>query len=241
VGTIAASAAFDFAERGIAVIGPIPSGLPTIGLPAEVTWAETPLLLSTAAACFVVIVAQSTATSRVFALRHREQGDEDADILGLAAANAAASVSGAFVVNGSPTQTAIGDRAGAGSQFAQLVFAGIVLLVLVVGVGPLQYLPRPALAAIVFTIAVGMIDMRGLRGLRRESLGEYLLAIVTARGGRHGRCRGGHRAGDRLVPGLGRAPASRADDGAGGCQRNEAACSTCSKTSRVESIHFLPS
>ena len=179
VGTIAASAAFGFAEWGIVIIGAIPSGLPTIRWP-EVTFSEAYELLPGAAACFVVIIAQSAATARIFASRYRERLDENADILGLAAANAAAGVSGAFVVNGSPTQTAIGDRAGAGSQFAQLVFAGIVLLVLVVGSGPLQYLPRSALAAIVFTIAVGMIDIRGLRDLRRESLGEYLLAIVTA-------------------------------------------------------------
>jgi MFS superfamily sulfate permease-like transporter len=179
VGTIAASAAFGFAERGIAIIGPVPGGLPTIGLP-EVTWREALALLPVAASCFVVIIAQSAATARVFALRYRERVDEDADILGLSAANAAAAVSGAFVVNGSPTQTAMADRAGARSQIAQLVFAGIVLLVLLALTGPLQYLPRSVLAAIVFTIAVGMIDVAGLRDIRRESPGEYLLALTTA-------------------------------------------------------------
>jgi len=119
VGTIAASAMFGFAERGIAVIGPVPGGLPSIGWP-EVTWDETLALLPVAASCFVVIIAQSAATSRVFALRYAERVDEDADILGLSVANAAAAVSGAFVVNGSPTQTAMADRAGARSQLAQL-------------------------------------------------------------------------------------------------------------------------
>jgi MFS superfamily sulfate permease-like transporter len=128
----------------------------------------------------VVIIAQSAATARVFALRYRERVDEDADILGLSAANAAAAVSGAFVVNGSPTQTAMADRAGARSQIAQLVFAGIVLLVLLALTGPLQYLPRSVLAAVVFTIAVGMIDVAGLRDIRRESPGEFLLALTTA-------------------------------------------------------------
>jgi len=179
VGTIAASAAFDFAEHGIAVIGPVPGGLPTIAFPA-VSLSETLALIPVAASCFVVIVAQSAATSRVFALRYRERVDEDADILGLSAANAAAAVSGAFVVNGSPTQTAMADRAGARSQLAQLVFAAVVLLVLLALTGPLQYLPRCVLAAIVFTIAVGMIDATGLRDIRRESPGEFLLAAGTA-------------------------------------------------------------
>jgi SulP family sulfate permease len=179
VGTIAASAAFDFAQHGIAIIGPVPGGLPSIAFPA-VSLSETLALVPVAASCFVVIIAQSAATARVFALRYRERVDEDADILGLSAANAAAAVSGAFVVNGSPTQTAMADRAGARSQLAQLVFAGVVLLVLLALTGPLQYLPRCVLAAIVFTIAVGMIDAKGLRDIRRESLGEFILAVGTA-------------------------------------------------------------
>jgi SulP family sulfate permease len=179
VGTIAASAAFRFPEWGIAIIGPVPGGLPAIAIP-EVTWGEALALLPVAASCFVMIIAQSAATSRAFALRYRERVDENADILGLSAANAAAAVSGAFVVNGSPTQTAMADRAGARSQLAQLVFAGIVLLVLLALTGPLQYLPRCVLAAIVFTIAIGMIDATGLRDIRRESPGEFYLAVGTA-------------------------------------------------------------
>jgi sulfate permease, SulP family len=179
VGSIAASAAFGFAERGIAVIGPVPGGLPSIALP-DVTWSEILALVPVAASCFVMIIAQSAATAHAFALRYRERTDEDADILGLSAANAAAAISGAFVVNGSPTQTAMADRAGARSQFAQLVFAGVVLIVLLFLTGPLQYLPLCVLAAIVFTIAVGMIDLTSLRDIRRESPGEFYLAVATA-------------------------------------------------------------
>ncbi|MFY9699600.1 MAG: SulP family inorganic anion transporter [Rhodoplanes sp.] len=181
VGMIAASAQFRFVEHGIAVIGPVPGGLPSIKLP-EVSWSETLALLPVAASCFVMIIAQSAATSRVFAVRHHESVDENADILGLAAANAAAGISGAFVVNGSPTQTAMAESAGARSQLAQLVFAGVVVIVLLFLTGPLQYLPRCVLASIVFTIAVGMIDVKGLRAIRHESPGEFNLAVFTAAG-----------------------------------------------------------
>jgi SulP family sulfate permease len=179
IATIAASALLHFAERGIPVIGPVPGGLPPIRLP-DVTWSEALALVPVAASCFVMIIAQSAATSGAFALRYRESVDEDADIFGLSTANAAAAVSGAFVVNGSPTQTAMADRAGARSQVAHLAFAAVVLLVLLFLTGPLQYLPRCVLASIVFTIAVGMIDVTGLRNIRRESPGEYYLAVVTA-------------------------------------------------------------
>ena len=89
-------------------------------------------------------------------------------------------LSGAFVVNGSPTQTAMGDHVGARSQIAQLALAGVVLLVLLALSGPLEFLPRCVLAAIVFDIALGMIDLKCLRDIRRESPGEFYLAITTA-------------------------------------------------------------
>jgi high affinity sulfate transporter 1 len=179
VGSIAASAVFHFGARGIAVIGAVPGGLPSIGLP-DVTWKDVLQLLPVAASCVVMIITQSAATSRGFAVRYHESVDEDSDILGLSAANAAAALSGTFVVNGSPTQTAMADRAGARSQVAQLVLAGVVVLVLLFLTGPLQYLPRCVLAAIVFTIAVGMVNLKRLRDIRRESPGEFYLAVVTA-------------------------------------------------------------
>jgi sulfate permease, SulP family len=179
VGTIAASAYFRLSEHGFAVIGPVQGGLPSLALP-NVSWSDTLAVLPVAMSCFVMIIAQSAATSRAYAIRHQERVDENADILGLAAANAAAALSGAFVVNGSPTQTAMADGAGARSQAAQLAFAGIVVLVLLFLTGPLQYLPRCVLASIVFTIAVGMVDVQGLRNIFRESRGEFMLAITSA-------------------------------------------------------------
>jgi sulfate permease, SulP family len=177
--TIAASAVYQFSARGIAVIGPVPGGLPSIALP-RVAWKDLIELLPVSASCFVMIIAQSAATARGFALRYYENVDEDADILGLSAANAVAALSGTFVVNGSPTQTAMAARTGARSQIAQLVLAAVVVLVLLFLTDPLQYLPRCVLAAIVFTIAVGMIDVKLLIAIRRESPGEFYLAIITA-------------------------------------------------------------
>jgi sulfate permease, SulP family len=203
VGTIAASARFHFAESGIAIIGPVPGGLPMIRLP-EVSWSETLALFPVAASCFVMIIAQSAATSRAFAVRHRERVDENADILGLAAANAAAAASGTFVVNGSPTQTAMAENAGARSQFAQLVFAGIVLVVLLVLTGPLQYLPRCVLASIVFTVALGMVDIKGLRAIHHESRGEP--RCLNRHRGRCDRRRARHPASDCSVASQARPP-----------------------------------
>jgi len=178
-GAVAASAAFDFAGHGIAIIGPLPGGLPRIGLP-DVRGEQILALLPVAGSCFLMIVAQSAATARAYASRHGEPLDENADLLGLSAANAAAALSGTFVVNGSPTQTAMVERSGGRSQLAHLATAAVVGLVLLFFTGPLQYLPRGVLGAIVFTIAVGLVDLRGLRDIGRESPGEFRLAVATA-------------------------------------------------------------
>jgi sulfate permease, SulP family len=124
-------------------------------------------------------MAQSAATSRSFAIRYGESVDTNADILGLAAANAAAAVSGTFLVNGSPTQTAVAERAGARSQIAQLMMSAATLLVLLLGSTEIEYLPHCVLAAVVFTIAIGMIEVRTLRDMRLESPGEFYLALAT--------------------------------------------------------------
>jgi len=179
VGAVAASAAFDFSGHGITVIGPVAGGLPPLGV-SDVSWGEALALLPVAGSCFLMIIAQSAATARAYASRHHETLDENADIAGLSAANAAAALSGTFVVNGSPTQTAMVESAGGRSQLAQLATAGVVAFVLLFLTGPLQYLPRCVLGAIVFTIAVGLVDLRGLRDIGRESPGELRLALTTA-------------------------------------------------------------
>lgn len=179
VATIGASAAFHFAASGIAVIGPVPGGLPKFGFP-QVKWSDILELVPVAVSCVVMIIAQSAATSRAFSVRYQENLDVNADILGLSVANLAAALSGAFTVNGSPTQTTMADRMGARSQVAQLTLAAVVVVVLLALTAPLQYLPRCVLAAIVFTIAVGMINVSRLRDIRRQSPGEFTLAIVTA-------------------------------------------------------------
>jgi sulfate permease, SulP family len=178
VGAIAAGEIWDFAGRGIAVIGPVIGGLPHLGLP-NVHWSDIPPLAEVAASCAVMILTQSSATSRVYAARRHQNLDEDQDLVGLAAANTAAAFSGTFVVNGSPTQTAMVEGAGSRSQIAQVATAVVVALVLLFLTKPLQYLPQCVLGALVLLVAIKMIDLRGLDEIRKESPSEYALALMT--------------------------------------------------------------
>ncbi|MGB7435429.1 MAG: SulP family inorganic anion transporter [Candidatus Acidiferrum sp.] len=177
--TIAASAYLHWGEHGVSLLGPVPGGFPRLGL-HDLNWKDVEVLLPVALSCFVMIVAQSAATSRAYAARHHQFDDENSDLVGLAAANTAAAFSGTFVVNGSPTQTSMVESSGGTNQLAHLTTAAVVALVLVFFTRPLQFLPRCVLGAVVFTIAVRLIDLNSLRAIRRESPGEFALAVMTA-------------------------------------------------------------
>jgi high affinity sulfate transporter 1 len=179
IGAIAASAFFHWSEHGLKIIGDVPGGLPRFGLP-DVSFSDIPQVLSVSASCFIVILAQSAATARAFAARYQDRFDENVDLIGLSLANVAAGCSGAFVVNGSPTKTALVDSAGGRSQISQLTTVFIVLLTLLFLARPLSYLPEALLAAIVFLIGVKLIDVRGMADVLRKSRGEFALAVVTA-------------------------------------------------------------
>jgi sulfate permease, SulP family len=178
IAAIGVSWAADLASHGVDVVGPVPRGLPHLGLPA-LGWHDATALLGAAVAMFVVILAQSAATSRAYAGKYEESFSEATDLTGLAAANAAAAFSGTFVVNGSPTKTQIVDSAGGRSQLSQLTAAAVVLIVLVLFTGPLAYLPVAALAAVVFLIAVELIDVKGMRSILAFRKHEFAVALLT--------------------------------------------------------------
>ncbi|BAK37110.1 putative sulfate transporter [Microlunatus phosphovorus NM-1] len=178
--SIIVSSTLHLSARGVAVVGPIPGGFPPLGLPSGIGWSDVTRVLPTAITCFVLIIAQSAATSRSFASRHGERVDVNRDIVGLSAANLAAGLSGTFVVNGSPTKTQILDEQQARTQVANLTMAGVVLVILLFFTGVLAELPRPVLGAIVFLIAVDLIDLRGLERVRLVRGSEFVIAVVTA-------------------------------------------------------------
>jgi sulfate permease, SulP family len=178
IAAIAASAWFHWGDRGISLVGAVPGGLPRLGLP-DVGWRDINVVLPISASCFIVILAQSAATSRAYAIRYRESFSQNADLVGLAVANVAAGFSSTFVVNGSPTKTAIVDTAGGRSQISHLTAVIVVLLVLLFLTKPLAVLPNAVLAAIVFHIGLKLVDYRGLAEIYRKAPTEFILAVIT--------------------------------------------------------------
>jgi len=178
IGAIIVSWAADLASHGVATLGLVPGGLPNFGVPTS-GWDAWSKLLPMAASIFLVILAQSAATSRAYAAKYSESFDENVDLVGLSLGNAAAGVSGTFVVNGSPTKTQIVDSAGGRSQISTLTTAVIILVVLLFLTKPLQYMPEAVLSAVVFLIGVELVDVKGMRKILRWRLDEFVVAVAT--------------------------------------------------------------
>ena len=180
VGTIAVSWIFDLQSHGVSTLGHVPSGLPSLGFPSGVTWDEAAALMATAISMFLVILAQSAATSRAYAVKYQEHFVENDDLVGLSAANLAAGFSGTFIVNGSPTKTEMVDEAKSRTQVAQLTTALVIVIVLLFLTKPLQYLPNAVLSAVVFLIGLKLVDIANMRGIWRLRRDEFWVAALTA-------------------------------------------------------------
>jgi len=182
IGAIVVSYLVDLSSFGVVVLGTIPGGLPKIGLPSGVTLNVSALeqLLPIAISMFIVILAQSAATSRAYAARYSESFSENVDLVGLGLANIGAGLSGTFVVNGSPTKTQMVDSAGGRSQLSSLTTSIIVLIVLLFLTKPLSYMPDAVLSSVVFLIGIELVDALGMRKIYSQRPAEFWVALITA-------------------------------------------------------------
>jgi sulfate permease, SulP family len=164
----------------VSLLGPVQGGLPPFGIPQGITADDMVGVFPTVLACFIIILAQSAATSRAYAIKYGDSFDENVDLIGLSAANIGAGLSGTWLVNGSPTKTQMVDGAGGKSQLAQTTCGLVVLVVLLFFTPALQYMPNAVLAAVVLLIGLELIDIKGMRGIARVRGGEFVVAALTA-------------------------------------------------------------
>lgn len=169
------------AERGIAVVGALPSGLPALGI-ARGDYEEIRTLLPLALACFLLAFVEGISTARSFALARGEDVDTERELLALAAANCAAGIGQGFPVAGGMSQSAVNGKAGARTPAALLVASAAIALVLIFLTQVFQQLPQPVLAAVVLVAVAGMIDVEQLRHLRRVSRFDHAVALVAVLG-----------------------------------------------------------
>ena len=181
IAVILISSVFNLNQYGVTILGTVPNSLPKLGFPTGVSLDTMKIyrLIGIAFSMFIVILAQSTATSRAYAARYKEKFNANTDLVGLGLANIGAGLSGTFVTNGSPTKTQMVDSAGGRTQLSSLTASAITLLVLLFLTKPLKYMPIATLSSVVFLIAIEMIDIKGLSRVFKERPVEFWVALIT--------------------------------------------------------------
>jgi high affinity sulfate transporter 1 len=168
-------------RMGVAVVGEVPSGLPTFRMPV-VPLDMLGTLLAEAAALALVSFTSGIVTTRAFASKNGYDVDVDREFAALGAAQVAASLSQAFPVAGADSRTAASDAAGGRTQVTGLVAAAALTVVLLFFTGPIRYAPTAALGAVLIKAASSLVDVRAFRDILRVDRREFLLAVLTMLG-----------------------------------------------------------
>jgi len=176
--SVAASAAFDLAGRGVDVVGVLPQGLPPFTLP-RVGLSDLGLLVGGAFGIALVSLADTISTASAFADRSGDEVDGRGEMIGIGAANLAAGLFQGFPVSTSGSRTAVAAQAGAKTQVTGLVGAASIALILLFLPGLLQDLPQPTLAAVVIAASLSLTDIPETLRLRRVRRTEFLLSVAA--------------------------------------------------------------
>jgi high affinity sulfate transporter 1 len=178
VGATAVASLFDLADQaGIAVVGPLPQGLPSFAIPA-VSLHEVGAMVAGAVAIALVSFSDMSVLSRTYALRGGYRADSNQELVALGVANLLSGLFQGFAVSSSTSRTPVAEAAGARTQLTGLVGALCVALLLICGPTLLQDLPQAALGAIVIAACFSLVEVAGVVRLYRMRRSEFVLSIV---------------------------------------------------------------
>jgi SulP family sulfate permease len=166
LGGVLAVAVFDLDSDGVAIVGQIESGLPSLGLP-DLSLSDAAELIPGSIGLMLVGFAEGLGAAKTYAEREHYDIDVNRELIGLGGANLAAGLSGGMVVNGSLSKTAVNGAAGARTQLSGLVVAVMTVITLLFLTGLFEQLPEATLAAIVIAAVVELVDIRTLIEFKR--------------------------------------------------------------------------
>jgi high affinity sulfate transporter 1 len=165
------------ARADVAVLGPLPQGLPAFAVP-WIAYADIVPVLLGGAAVALVSFADTSVLSRAYAARTATQVDPNQEMVGLGAANLAAGFFQGFPISSSASRTPVAEAAGARTQLTGVVGAVAVALLLLLAPNLLRHLPAAALAAVVIASAIGLFEFADLVRIFRIQQWEFWLSVV---------------------------------------------------------------
>ena len=178
VGGIVAARLLNLEAQGVALLGEVPRGLPSLGLPA-VSRSELNALVPVALAGFVLAAVETSAIGRMFSQKHGNRFDANREILAIGAANLLAGLGRGFPVSGGMSQSLVNESAGARTPLSGLIAAVFMLIVALFASGLLRNLPQPVLAAVVLAAVTSLVDIAALRHIWQFSRSEFFVAMAA--------------------------------------------------------------
>ncbi len=184
VGGLLAAWLFDLGDHGVALVGDVPSGLPSLTVPPlDMMWDNAATVSLAAVALVLVGFSQTAGDARAFAARHRYPIDIDQESVAQAMANTGAGLFQGMPVSTSLSASSLNDHAGARSSLASLTSGFMVLLTLLVLAPLFSDLPKPVLAALIIeAVVMGMMDVPEMRRLARVQRFDFWIALAALAG-----------------------------------------------------------
>ncbi len=174
----AAVAILNLDDRGVAVVGAIPAGLPHFAIP-QVSIRDFISLIASAVGISIVGYSDNVLTARAFANRNNYKIDANQELLALGVSNLGNGLMQGFPISSSGSRTVIGDSLGSKSQLFSLVAMVAVIIVLLFLRPVLALFPKAALGAIVIYAATKLIEIPEFIRLYKFRRSEFILAILT--------------------------------------------------------------
>jgi SulP family sulfate permease len=181
VGGLLANWAFGLADRGVAVVGDIPSGLPRPSAPdVGLLLEHAGTVLAAAVALLLIGFSQTAGDARAFAAKHNYQIDINQESVAQALANTGAGLFQGMPVSTSLSASSLNDHSGARTGLASIV-SGVTVLLALLFLAPLfSGLPKPVLAALIIeAVVMGMMDVGEMRRLARVQRFDFWIALVA--------------------------------------------------------------
>ncbi|MCE1115083.1 MULTISPECIES: SulP family inorganic anion transporter [Pseudomonas] len=166
---------------GVAVLGPVPAGIPQLAWPQS-NLAETKSLLRDALGIATISFCSAMLTARSFAARHGYAINANHEFVALGVSNLAAGISQGFAISGADSRTAVNDMVGGKSQLVGIIAALVIALILLFFTAPMAWIPQAALGAVLLMAGWGLIDIKSLKTIRKLSRFEFWLCLLTTAG-----------------------------------------------------------
>lgn len=172
---------FGLDQDGVAVLGSVPSGLPSLHFTMPELGAIK-AMLDDAAGIALVSFTSGVLTAKSFARRNGYNIDANQELVAFGVSNLASGLAQGFPVTGADSRTAVNDAMGGKTQLVGLVAAGSMLIILFFLTEPLAFVPTASLAAVIMVAGAGLFDFEELRSLYEISYREFFLSVGTTLG-----------------------------------------------------------